>query len=349
MSGGLTLDPSSLSGSQPTQIERRARHMDIGAVPVCAGALGETIWLACGDGQLRVFGPDGAITPHKVHRGAILSMATVPGEDALLTGGDDGQFLRVASDGTVRELAHHPRRWVDHVAAGKSGRNACSVGRVVHLHEPDGQVHALDHPSTAGGLAFDAKGARLAVAHYGGVTVWSKEKRGWKPTALQWAGSHTGVTFSPDGRFVISTMQENALHGWRLRDKADLRMSGYPSRVKGWAWAGALPWLATTGADQAILWPFDGIKGPMGRSPLQLCWSVPSLVTAVAAVRGREIVFAGFATGQVVFSEIDAMAEPRMVKRSAGGLIAVLSCTAGGRLLAADEDGHTMWADLSAI
>lgn len=349
MSSGVTIDPSTIAGSQPTQIERMARHCDIGAVPVSAVALGETIALACGDGRLRVFAPDGTISAHAVHLGAILSMAVVPGEDAVLTGGDDGRFLRVNGDGAVTEIAAHPRRWIDHVAAGKGGRIACSVGRIAHLYDTDGKVRELDHPSTVGGLAFDAKGQRIAVAHYGGVTVWAKEKRGWKSTALKWAGSHTGVTFSPDGRFVISMMQENALHGWRLRDKADLRMSGYPSRVKGWAWAADLPWLATSGADQAILWPFDGTRGPMGRSPLQLCWSVPALVTAVAAVPGREIVLAGFTTGQVVFSEIDAMTEPRMIKRAAGAPIAVLVCTAGGRLLAADENGQTMWADLSAI
>ncbi len=211
MSGGLTLDPSTLAGSQPTQIERVARHCDIGAVPVSAVALGETIALACGNGRLRVFGPDGTMTAHDLHRGAILSMVAVPGEDTLLTEGDDGRFLRVAGDGTVTELAAHRRRWVDHVAAGKGGRIASSIGRVAHLHDADGKVHELDHPSTVGGLAFDAKSQRLAVAHYGGVTVWAKERRGWKPAALKWAGSHTGVTFSPDGRFVISMMQENAL------------------------------------------------------------------------------------------------------------------------------------------
>lgn len=349
MSGGLTLDPSRLGGSQPTQIERLAQHADIEAVPVDAVALGETIALACGDGRLRLFAPDGKMTAYAAHRGAILSMAAISGEDAVLTGGDDGRFLRVQTDGTVTELADHPRRWVDHVAAGKGGLVACSVGRVAYLHTPDGQFHTFDHPSTVGGLAFDLKGQRLAVAHYGGVTVWTKGKRRWKPTALKWAGSHTGVTFSPDGRFVISMMQENALHGWRLRDKADLRMSGYPARVKSCAWAGDLPYLATSGADQAVLWPFDGAKGPMDRAPLQLCWTVPALVTAVTAAPGRDIVFAGFATGQVVFSEIDTMAEPRMVKRSAGATIAALVCTAGGRLLAADDSGQTMWAHLSAM
>ena len=33
----------------------------------------------------------------------------------------------------------------------------------------------LGHP-TIGGLAFDAKGRRFAVAHYGGVTIWEKHK-----------------------------------------------------------------------------------------------------------------------------------------------------------------------------
>lgn len=144
-------------------------------------------------------------------------------------------------------------------------------------------------------------------------------------------------------------MQQSALHSCCPGDKADLRMSGYPSRVKGWVRAGALTALATTGADQAISWPFDGLKGPMGRSPLEPCWSVPSLVTAVAAVPGREIVSAGFANGQVQLSEIDAMAEPRIVKRSAGAPVTVPTCTSGSRLLAAAEDGRTMWADLSAM
>jgi hypothetical protein len=86
---------------------------------------------------------------------------------------------------------------------------------------------------------------------------------------LKWAGSHTSVCFSPDDRFVMTRMQENALHGWRLRDKAGLRMSGYQNKVKGCAWAGALPWLATTGAEEAILWPFDGAEtmSPLPNSP----------------------------------------------------------------------------------
>jgi hypothetical protein len=167
---------------------------------------------------------------------------------------------------------------------------------------------------------------------------------------LKWAGSHTSVCFSPDDRFVMTRMQENALHGWRLRDKADLRMSGYPNKVKGWAWVGALPWLATTGADEAILWPFDGAQGPtMGRRPLQLAWGGRGHLTAVCALPGHEAVLAGYSSGAVVFSEIDEIAEPRAVKRPTGAAIVLLAVTPlSGWLLAADEDGGVLWASPSS-
>ncbi|HEV8036162.1 hypothetical protein [Yoonia sp.] len=41
-----------------------------------------------------------------------------------------------------------------------------------------------------------------------------------------------------------------------------------------------MPSLAASGADQAILWPFDGVKGAVGRLPLQLRWSVAASVNA---------------------------------------------------------------------
>ncbi len=51
-----------------------------------------------------------------------------------------------------------------------------------------------------------------------------------EPEKLEWKGSHLECEVSPDGRFVITSMQENQLHGWRLADKGHMRMSGYPAR-----------------------------------------------------------------------------------------------------------------------
>ncbi|MFT3688557.1 WD40 repeat domain-containing protein [Paenirhodobacter sp.] len=330
----------------PTAIEAAGQRLTIDAVPVGAVLAGAAALSAWGDGRLRIFRPDDPPEVIPLHRGAILSLALAP-DGAILTGGDDGRFIRTRPDGVSETLAEFARKWVDHVAASATGALACSVGREVHLTEPSGFRQTFEHPSSVGGLAFDRKGKRLAVAHYGGVTVWSREARRWKPTSLKWAGSHMRVIWSPDDRFLMTAMQENALHGWRLRDKADLRMSGYPAKVAGLAWAGALPWLATTGAEAAILWPFDGMSGPMGRAPLQLCPGGPDLVTAVCTVPGREALFAGLSDGSVLFSEIGEEAEPALVRRGTGSPVTVIAASGSGRLFVADEGGGVLWVSLA--
>ncbi len=346
MQGGVSdLWPDDDLRPEPTAVERAGREFDVGAVPVAAIVSGDAVVSAWGDGRLRIFRAGDEPEVVVVHNGPILSMALAR-DGAILTGGDDGLVARTTGDGT-EELARHPRKWVDHVAAGSNGATAYSVGRTAHVSDPDGMTRSLDHPSTVGGMAFDRKGARLAVAHYGGITVWTREKRRWKPSSLKWAGSHTAVTWSPDDRFVMSAMQENALHGWRLRDKADLRMSGYPAKVKSWAWAGETPWLATSGAQEAILWRFDGRDGPMGKAPLQLCGGEQAQVTAVFALPGLDAVLAGFADGRILFSDLEESSEPRLVKRMPGAAITALAVTPrDGWLFAAHADGNVLWAPL---
>ena len=84
---------------------------------------------------------------------------------------------------------------------------------------------------------------------------------------LEWKGSHLDVAFSPDGQFLVTAMQEPTLHGWRLVDSKHMRMSGYSARVRSFAWTAGGKWLATSGSEQLILWPFQGKDGPMGKQP----------------------------------------------------------------------------------
>ncbi len=107
------------------------------------------------------------------------------------------------------------------------------------------------------------KGQRLALAHYNGATLWYPNVAG-EPQKLEWKGSHLGITVSADQRFVVTTMQEPQLHGWRLEDGQHMRMSGYPGKVRSFAWTQGGKFLATSGASEAILWPFSGKNGPMG-------------------------------------------------------------------------------------
>lgn len=345
MSGGLTILPPVRQVAGPTAIERAGRYLDCDAVPTGAVALGDAVFAGFGDGQIRIFRPDHAKQIVRAHDGPVLCLA--PHDGGVLTGGCDGQVTWVSADGAVRPLARFDGHWVDCVAAAPNGAWAASAAKIAQVRGADGHTQDLAHPSTVGGLAFDRKGTRLAVAHYGGVTLWTRDARRWKPSALKWAGSHGAVGWSPDNRFVVTAMQENALHGWRVRDKADMRMTGYPAKVKSWAWVGALPHLATSGAQQAICWPFDGANGPMGRAPLMPGDDGDALVTAVAGLPGQDALLMGFETGAVLLSDLDPLAQTRVVKRGGGAPITHLVVTPGtGWLLAAAEDGVVLWAPL---
>ena len=120
-----------------------------------------------------------------------------------------------------------------------------------------------------------------------------------KGVALAGAGSHLAVTISPEADYVISAMQENALHGWRLPEKIDLRMEGYPAKTRSFSWDKRGRWLATSGASSAIVWPFVGKLGPQGKAPLQP-GEREALVTAVAFHPQEETLAMGYADGAVM-------------------------------------------------
>ena len=143
---------------------------------------------------------------------------------------------------------------------------AWSAGKQVRARDETGAVKTWSAPSTARGLAFQPKGYRLAATHYNGATLWFPKVEG-TPQTLEWKGAHLDATFSPDGRFLVTSMQENALHGWRLADSRNMRMTGYPAKTRSLSWSHDGQWLATSGADAAVVWPFKDKDGPMGKAP----------------------------------------------------------------------------------
>ncbi len=195
-------------------------------------------------------------------------------------------------------LSKQESKWINNVAFGPQKIFAFSSSRRTWANVGNG-LQELLHERSIEGLAFAPKGLRLAVAHYNGVTLhWLSTQI--PPTTLAWKGAHCGVTFSPDNRYVISTMQENALHGWRLSDNQHLRMSGYPSKVKSWSWSAKGKWLATSGASAAIVWPFHAKDGPMGKTPLELGTRANAFVTTVSCHPSKEIVAVGFNDGMIL-------------------------------------------------
>ena len=127
-------------------------------------------------------------------------------------------------------------------------------------------------------------------------------------------------------------MQESTLHGWRITDAKNMRMSGYSARVRSMNWTADGKFLATSGSEQLILWPFDGKDGPMGRQPTMLAPST-SRVAVVACHPKQPVVATGYADGRVVLVRIDdgALIEAR---EADGQPVSALGWDGAGRLLA---------------
>jgi len=304
---------------------------------------GSALGFALGDGVLALCDPLRRDPPRRVpvHDGAILALAADGAEAAFVTGGDDGALCRVAADANVAQLASWPGKWVEHVLAPAGAPfRAAALGKSVHLLDRAGKDApvVLEHASTVGGIALNAKAKRLAVAHYGGVSLWWTQGGQQKPKLLAWRGSHIDVSWSPDGAYVVSSMQEMELHGWRLKDAADMRMSGYPSKVRSLAWSAQPFYLATSGANRIVCWPFSG-AGPMGRPPIELGHGRDEVIGAVAVHPRGDLVAAGFADGALEFARISERTSA-FAKPPGGGRMVALAFSPDGRRVAfGTEDG----------
>ncbi len=344
--------------SQTTQprflIESRGTTRDLGAFVVAArfSRDGNRLAFALGDGTLRLVtlsDPDNWTTV-EVHDGAILSLTadTTPG--GFITGGDDGALKRVDADGQVHMLASHGMKWVEHVTThalekGK-GLIAASVGKLVHLFDETGKkLKEWAHPSSVTGLAFDAKGKRVAASHYNGASIWFVAAKTDTPRKLEWKGSHIGVAFHPDGDAVVTAMQENALHGWRLSDGQHMRMSGYPAKTQALSFTRKGKWLASSGADAMVLWPFHG-GGPMGKAPLELAGGDGIICQQVASHPSQDVVAGGFSDGLVVLADIDSSRIMPIAPPDHGPITTLAWSAEGGWLAIGTETGFAAIVDI---
>lgn len=314
-------------------------RLALGASATAVHWIGGQCFYALGDGTIHVFDDGELRKVQQAHSGAILCAAPHPAIGALLTGGDDGCICETEADGTLSVLDNNlPKRWINHIVASSvSGVIAAASGKTVSVYDKNSQdlLHTFTYPSTVGGLALDAKGRRLAASHYGGVTLRYVLTADDKGVALKWAGSHLAVTISPDAAYVVSAMQEHALHGWRLPEKTDLRMDGYPAKTRSFSWDKRGRWLATSGAQAAIVWPFAGKLGPQGKAPLQL-GERPALVTCVAFHPTDERLTIGYADGAAVLVNLDnsviELDEP------GEGPVTALAWSADGKYAAIGDD-----------
>jgi WD40 repeat protein len=326
-------------------VAERARLFAAGGPVVAVHFLGDVPVFVLGDEALLFVPGEGEPERVAVHGGGILAVAS-DGE-RIVTGGDDGAVVATRANHSHDIVATDgKRRWIDRVALGPDGIVAWSAGKEAYVTARSGEPRHVEVPSTVGGLAFAPKGVRLAIAHYNGVTLWFPNAQA-EPERLEWKGSHIAASFSPDGRFLVTAMQEPTLHGWRLVDGKHMRMSGYTAKVRSISWSASGKALATSGSRELIVWPFQGKDGPMGTEPAMLA-PLNCLVTTVASHPRTEIVAVGYEDGTVLLVRAPDGAEI-LARRPDGNLVSALAWNATGtRLAFATEAGDAGVAELGA-
>lgn len=245
-----------------------------------------TLAAACGDGTLHLTRP-GLEKTHavQVSTSPLLALITVP--EGFATASESGDIHLTTPQGETRLLASTKYMFLEHLAwFPKKNQILAATGKTITVINPDGSTTKLPHtlPSTISGLALSPIGPRVAASHYGGSTILPLDNIKNDPRLLPWKGSHLGLTYSPDGKWLISAMQEQAIHLWRLSDGLDLQMRGYPSKITQFSWTHTGTVLATNGGGGVPLWDFSTPKGPAGTQARVLADSgtQETLVSAVA-------------------------------------------------------------------
>jgi WD40 repeat protein len=316
-----------------------------------------TLAAACGDGTLHLIRP-GMLAPLAVpvSQNALLGLIATP--HGFATAAENGD-IHLTTDGGEPALLHASKyAFLEHLAySPKTKQVLAATGRkITAVNAVNGKAEVLPHqlPSTIAGLAVSPIGPRVAASHYGGATVLALDNPKNPPRTLPWKGSKLALTYAPDGKWLISAMQENAIHLWRLADGMDLQMRGYPGKIDQFSWSHDGTQLATNGGSGVPLWSFaDKLKGPAGTQAKVLAdSSAPGiLVTAVAMHPKGPFCAIGYTDGLTLLANLaDDKAILLHAPATHGAAISQLAWSPTGlHLAAATPTGHLTLTDFTQL
>jgi WD40 repeat protein len=207
------------------------------------------------------------------HGMGVIAVAWQPGGKLFAsTGQDSAVVLWDASTGNVAARIRPGMSWTEQIAFSPDGKLlATATGKVLALWDSAGQkVHAFEPlAGTIAAIAWDKPGLDLAAASVGAVTVYRIEPPQFTPRKYPAAAACLTAAFSPNGKVLASGMQDGTVRFWWLTTGKDSQMRGYPTKVTLTDWSANGRYLATSAANEVVVWDFGG-KGPEGSAPLEL-------------------------------------------------------------------------------
>lgn len=278
------------------------------------------------------------------HQGSCLALAAHP-QGGFVSGGDDGLVVHLPRSAPPVVLERHEAtEWISafasHPEGGLAGGLAHAHGRMVYRRSSGASTH-IELPAPATALAFSPDGLVLAAAHSGGVTLWPCVGA---TRQLSWPGYHRTLCWSPDGTYLVSAMQENALHGWRVADGMDIEMGGYRGQPLSLSFSHDGHYLATSGDTRPVCWGFD----PPGKSqqPSQCGIASKVPVTVLACHPRQSLMAVGYHNGAVVLCR-PGSDDVLFVKGSGDGAVNALAWSGDGlRLAFGSQGGLCSWLSL---
>jgi eukaryotic-like serine/threonine-protein kinase len=223
-------------------------------------------WIASGgwDKAIRLWDrPTGKLVRTLLgNRGFVRGLSFRPDSKQIISCSED-RGLRLWDVATGRSLAsfHGHTGFVHCVAFSPDGAQAASGGmdgsiKLWPAAAPDTQVMFRNGSGWVGTVAFHPAGHRVATAHNGGIRVWDPRtgEEFWRIVGPRGLLGRIGLTFSPDGQFLIATTPNGALNLWNAETGGFVRkLAQAPSPIVDAAPSPDGSLLATAGEDGAVV------------------------------------------------------------------------------------------------